>query len=190
MTSSPRQRLLFGFEKRASNAPMSPAGTLCFDIFSPPPGDNDVISQIERLSSIETKIAPRSLRMALGASSRLAIPCMVSPEWVVATSLCQSVGRYPPPHGISNDEPASVLHARVAHMFADKPSARGRGRRSESASGLIEQTPYNAPDGWSWDSHGRVGRDEYWITCAGPNPNESGIPVLRSEQPFRLARSS
>ena len=22
------------------------------------------------------------------------------PEWVVATSLCQSVGRYPPPHGI------------------------------------------------------------------------------------------
>ena len=26
----------------------------------------------------------------------------LSPEWVVATSLCQSVGRYPPPHGISN----------------------------------------------------------------------------------------
>src|ERR1022692_3952022 len=22
------------------------------------------------------------------------------PEWVVATSLCQSAGRYPPPHGI------------------------------------------------------------------------------------------
>jgi hypothetical protein len=35
---------------------MSPAETLCFDIFSPPPGDSDVISQVERLSSNETKI--------------------------------------------------------------------------------------------------------------------------------------
>ena len=35
---------------------MSPADTLCFDIFSPPPpGDTDVMSQIERLSSKETK---------------------------------------------------------------------------------------------------------------------------------------
>jgi hypothetical protein len=55
---------------------MSPAGTLCFDIFSPPPGDSDVISQVERLSSNEMKIAPRSLRMALGASGRSAIICM------------------------------------------------------------------------------------------------------------------
>src|ERR1700722_7857701 len=62
-------------EKRASSAPMSAAGTLCFDIFSPPPGDSDVISQVERLSSNETKIAPRSLRMALGASGRSAIIC-------------------------------------------------------------------------------------------------------------------
>jgi hypothetical protein len=45
-----------------------------------------VISQVERLSSNEMNIAPRSLRIA--------------PEWVVATSLCQSAGRYPPPHGI------------------------------------------------------------------------------------------
>jgi hypothetical protein len=36
---------------------MSPAGTECFDIFSPLPGDNDVINQFERLSSNETKIA-------------------------------------------------------------------------------------------------------------------------------------
>ena len=28
------------------------------------------------------------------------------PEWVVATSLCQSVGRYPPPHGNLEGEPA------------------------------------------------------------------------------------
>src|ERR1035441_9184518 len=26
------------------------------------------------------------------------------PEWVVATSLCQSAGRYPPPHGILKDQ--------------------------------------------------------------------------------------
>jgi len=36
------------------------ARTECFDIFSPPPGDSDVISQVERLSSNEMKIAPRS----------------------------------------------------------------------------------------------------------------------------------
>src|SRR5271157_4383012 len=89
-------------EKRASNAPMSPAGTLCFDIFSLLPGDSDVISQVERLSSIETKIAPRSLRMALGASDRSAIACMAVSRVVVAISLCQSADRYSPPHRILN----------------------------------------------------------------------------------------
>src|ERR1700719_5322437 len=64
-------------EKRVSNVQTSPAGTLCFDIFSPPPGDSEVISQVDRLSSIETKIAPRSLRIALGASGRSAITCML-----------------------------------------------------------------------------------------------------------------
>src|ERR1019366_3353867 len=63
-------------EKRANGAQMSPAGMLCFDIFSPAPGDSEVISQVERLSSNETKIAPRSLRMALGASGRSALTCM------------------------------------------------------------------------------------------------------------------
>jgi hypothetical protein len=43
-------------EKRVRSAAVSPAGTLCFDIFSPPPGDTDVMSQIERLSSKETKL--------------------------------------------------------------------------------------------------------------------------------------
>src|ERR1700730_4710464 len=56
---------------------MSPAGTLCFDIFSPPSGDSDVISQVERLSSNEMNIAPRSLRIAFGASARSATVCMV-----------------------------------------------------------------------------------------------------------------
>src|SRR6266446_2493925 len=64
-------------ENRVSSAQVSPAGTLCFDIFSPLPGDSEVITQLERLSSIETKIAPRSLRIALGTSGRSAITCMV-----------------------------------------------------------------------------------------------------------------
>src|SRR6202023_2903134 len=55
---------------------MSPAGTLVFDIFSPPSGDSDVISQVERLSSNEMNIAPRSLRIAFGASGRSATVCM------------------------------------------------------------------------------------------------------------------
>ena len=42
-----------------SNSPTtSPAFTECFDIFSPPPGDSDVTTQVERLSSNEMKIAP------------------------------------------------------------------------------------------------------------------------------------
>ena len=49
--------LCFNSEKRASSAATSPARTERFDIFSPEPGDNDVISPIERLSSKETKIA-------------------------------------------------------------------------------------------------------------------------------------
>src|SRR5712675_1346621 len=48
-------------EKRASSAATSPARTECFDIFSPEPGDSDVISQMERLSSKETKLAARCL---------------------------------------------------------------------------------------------------------------------------------
>jgi hypothetical protein len=54
-------------EKHASNAPISPADTLCFDIFSPPPGDIEVISQVERLSSNETKMAPRLVRITVGS---------------------------------------------------------------------------------------------------------------------------
>ena len=54
-----RFRFRFRSEKRASSAEMSPARTECFDIFSPEPGDSDVIGQIERLSSKETKRVAR-----------------------------------------------------------------------------------------------------------------------------------
>ena len=49
---------------RCSRPDTSLAGTECLDIFSPAPGDREVISQALRDSSIETKIAPRSVRIA------------------------------------------------------------------------------------------------------------------------------
>src|SRR5215468_5251494 len=52
---------------RHSSPDTSPAGTECLDIFSPPPGDRDVISQVLRDSSSETKIAPSAVRIAAGA---------------------------------------------------------------------------------------------------------------------------
>src|ERR1700730_11821828 len=64
--------------KRSSSPATSPPRTTCFDIFSPPPGDSDVISHVDRLSSNETKIAPRSVRIAVGASGRSATVCMVA----------------------------------------------------------------------------------------------------------------
>ncbi len=63
--------------KRASSAATSPAGTECFDIFSPEPGDRDVISQTDRLSSNETNIAARLVWIAVGASARSAAVGMV-----------------------------------------------------------------------------------------------------------------
>src|SRR5271167_3423475 len=64
--------------KRSSSSATSPPRTTCFDIFSPPPGDSEVISHVDRLSSNETKIAPRSVRIAVGASGRSATVCMVA----------------------------------------------------------------------------------------------------------------
>ena len=64
--------------KRSSSPATSPPRTTCFDIFSPPPGDSDVISHVDRLSSNETKIAPRSVRIAVSASGRSATVCMVA----------------------------------------------------------------------------------------------------------------
>ena len=57
-------------ENRASSAARSPANMPYFAIFSPLPGDSDVISQVERLSSKETKMAPTLLRIAVGSSQR------------------------------------------------------------------------------------------------------------------------
>src|SRR6266853_1978175 len=57
------------------------AGTECFDIFSPAPGDRDVISQVLRDSSSETKIAPSSVRIA-ACAARGASSGIVASRWV------------------------------------------------------------------------------------------------------------
>src|SRR4051794_40554204 len=69
--------------ERARRPAMSPLRTVCFDIFSPPPGAREVMTQVERLSSSETKIALRSVRIAACSSGRGQRACMVAPEWVV-----------------------------------------------------------------------------------------------------------
>ena len=86
--------------KRFSRPATSPPRTECFDIFSPPPGDSDVIIQVDRLSSNETKIAPRSVRIAVSARGRSGTTCMVASRvGGCSTSLCQSVGRFHFPMG-------------------------------------------------------------------------------------------
>ena len=62
---------------RPKSAAKSPPRTECFDIFARPPGGKDVISQVDRLNSKETKIAPRSVRIAVDASGRSAVIGMV-----------------------------------------------------------------------------------------------------------------
>jgi hypothetical protein len=67
------------------------------------PGDSDVIIQVDRLSSNETKIAPRSVRIAVSAWGRSGTTCMghLQSGWLLDLTL-SSVGRYPLPHGIFN----------------------------------------------------------------------------------------
>src|SRR6266571_4608842 len=71
------------WDKRARRAAMSPLGTACLDIFSPPPGAREVMTQVERLSSRDTKIALRSVRIAACSLGRGQRACIVAPAWVV-----------------------------------------------------------------------------------------------------------
>src|SRR6516164_2596673 len=96
----PRRAFSLSSKSRLSTPAMSPPGTACLDIFSPAPGDSEVISQVERLSSNDTKIAPRSVRIAADMSGRGMMRCMIVSEVrVEATSLCLGAGRYPFPMG-------------------------------------------------------------------------------------------
>ena len=78
---------------RCSSPGTSLAGTECLDIFSPAPGDRDVISQVLRDSSIETKIAPRSVRIAACAGRGASLSIIGSRVGASATSLSWSAGR-------------------------------------------------------------------------------------------------
>src|SRR3954447_22548635 len=79
----PARAFSVSWDKRARGAAMSLLRTECLDIFSPPPGAREVMTQVERLSSSETKIALRSVRIAACSSGRGQRACMVAPAWVV-----------------------------------------------------------------------------------------------------------
>ena len=66
---------------RRSSPNTTLAGTECLDIFSPPPSARNVISQALRDSSIETKIAPRSVRIA-AAQAGVRLQASSPLEWV------------------------------------------------------------------------------------------------------------
>src|SRR3984893_9139998 len=116
-------------EKRDSSAAMSPAETLCFDIFSPPPGDSDVISQVERLSSNETKIAPRLVRIAVGSSEwgssgigRLQV------EWICNLSLPPVLVAIHAPWDLVDDDDVDLLGSDlVQHGLEGGPIERRAG---------------------------------------------------------------
>src|SRR5438552_6583563 len=106
--------------KHSGSPATLPPRTTCFDIFSPPPGDSDVISHVDRLSSNKTKIAPRLVRIAVGASGRSATVCMVASR-VGGSNLtlpkCRSLSTshalgisQPPPRGfMGKREPQIIL---------------------------------------------------------------------------------
>src|SRR3954453_2489668 len=85
---------------RCSRPGTSLAGTECLDIFSPAPGDREVISQALRDNSIETKIAPRSVRIAACGGWGASLSIIGSRVGASATSLFWSAGRLPNAHRI------------------------------------------------------------------------------------------
>src|SRR3954471_20590908 len=93
---------------RCSSPDTSLAGTECLDIFSPAPGDRDVISQALRDSSIETKIAPRSVRIAVCGGWGAPLSIFGSRVGASATSLSRSAGCSPNAHRIFLRKPGVV----------------------------------------------------------------------------------
>lgn len=79
----------------------SPPRTACFDIFSPLPGDSDVISQLDRRGSTETRTAPGSVRTALSFG-------LWGPEIACKHVRCQPLGGRPRAFGMRN--PARDQH--------------------------------------------------------------------------------
>src|SRR5205814_9959657 len=82
-------------------------------IFSLAPGDRDVISQALRDSSIETKIAPRSARIAACAGRGASSGIIAARVGASATSLSRSGGREANAHGIFRRSAEAVVCARL-----------------------------------------------------------------------------
>ena len=67
-----------GRENRASRPAISPLRARCLDISPPPPGGDDVTSHLDRPSSGDPKIAPRSWRTADCSSDRCSTDDLVA----------------------------------------------------------------------------------------------------------------
>src|SRR5271166_291924 len=154
-------------EKRASNPVTSPPGTEYFDIVSPPPGDREVVSQVERLSSSETKIAPRLVWIAVWSSGRgSAAGTVASRVMGSATSLCLGADRYPPqwylyplrhgdlPRRCAGDSPQARPALPAGERHLDRPVSRRKGQAgAASGRGPLGR---RAPAGLRERQHGRV----------------------------------
>src|SRR3954454_23510201 len=104
---------------------MSPLGTECLDIFSPPPGAREVMTQVERLSSRDTKIALRSVRIEACSSGRGQRACMVAPEWVVQhPHSAREQGATNRAHGIFTQEALSGIARATLQDIADAEAGR------------------------------------------------------------------
>src|SRR3954469_165898 len=63
---------------------ISPLGTECLDILSPPPGTSEVINQVERDNSRDTKIAARLTCMATRPGRGPHAGIVASHDWLAA----------------------------------------------------------------------------------------------------------
>src|SRR5919112_5678197 len=138
------------WDKRARRAAMSPLRTECFDIFSPPPGASEVMTQVERLSSRDTKIALRSVRIAACSLGRGQRACMVAPEWVVQQPhSARERGATNRAHGIlsrrgrtsANRQPHVVPHGPL-HLLIDSTGLKlfGKGEWNDEKHGRARRS--------------------------------------------------
>ena len=167
------------FANRCGCPGTSLAGTECLDIFSPAPGDREVISQALRDSSIETKIAPRSVRIAACAGRGASLSIIGSRVGASATSLSRSAGRQPNTHRIY------LLTLKANHGRAFE-AVRGHFERTCFCRGASGRPACDAFD----DSHGRLARRRVFVS---PAPKEleplHGWPDLRTLLAVETIRS-
>ena len=64
------------------------------------------------------------------------------PEWVVATSLCQSAGRYPPPHGIFKE---NLLWVRTFDTIEELRAALIKFASHYNETWLVARLGYRTP---------------------------------------------